>query len=202
MKSYEGQKLDRKIEHESRRVTYQTTYQIDGTLIDMVKVFNQYQFLCFFSIAFPLSYLIAFFGGILTVYFDKLKMVYFLKRPMPQKDNGIGIWNGIMTLIIYLTILCNSAIFAFTIEGFEETNSTTEHKLTVFLLMVLFFFWVKLFSQLVFHAVPKNILTIIERHENVKNNVLKKEFFTFSINQRAGLYLKLNQNNIEDFMID
>ena len=42
MKSYEGQKLDWKIESESRSVTYQTTYQIDGTLLDMVKVFNQY----------------------------------------------------------------------------------------------------------------------------------------------------------------
>ena len=157
-----------------------------------------FSFLCLFSISFPLGYLFAFFAGLLQQYFDKVKLIYYLKRPMPETVGGIGLWRTIMEIILYLTIISNAAIFSFTLGGIE-VESNNRSQLNQFLVISLVFFFIKLLAQFIIDDIPKNFQTIIQRQQRIKRSLLNEEFSKRSINIRAGVFLNLNQNNYDDF---
>ncbi len=199
IKNYPWKLIDREIEKESKKNSYVTTLQVDGTLHDIMRMMMEFTFLCLFSISFPLAYLIAFIGGIFDVHIEKFKLAYFYKRPLPQSSKNIGIWHFILEFVLMLTIFSNAAIFSFTLKGIQE-KPDIETQVTTFLIILIIFFSMKLLFQLLISDIPENFMIILKRHKRITDNILNKEFQTFSMNVRAGVYLNLNNNIKDDFL--
>jgi hypothetical protein len=57
--------------------------EISNIIMDFVKVISELNYLCLFSISFPISFLIAFGVGIIQIQVDKKRFLDFYKRPLP-----------------------------------------------------------------------------------------------------------------------
>lgn len=92
MIEYQWKNVDIIIEKESIKGTYETTLQVDGTVFDFLDVIIEFAFIAFFSISFPLTSLIGFVSGVLSIHMDKYWLMHYFKRPIPINTANIGIW--------------------------------------------------------------------------------------------------------------
>ncbi|KAF8359770.1 anoh-1, partial [Pristionchus pacificus] len=67
-----------------------------------------------FAALFPLAPLIALIIGVIDIRIDASRLVWFNRRPIPERVAGIGIWLNILTFIQYAAVLTNAFIVSFT----------------------------------------------------------------------------------------
>ncbi|GMT19211.1 hypothetical protein PFISCL1PPCAC_10508, partial [Pristionchus fissidentatus] len=67
-----------------------------------------------FAALFPLAPLIALSIGLIDIRIDASRLVWFNRRPIPERVAGIGIWLNILTFIQYAAVLTNAFIVSFT----------------------------------------------------------------------------------------
>ncbi|GMS89326.1 hypothetical protein PENTCL1PPCAC_11500 [Pristionchus entomophagus] len=67
-----------------------------------------------FAALFPLAPLIALIIGLIDIRIDASRLVWFNRRPIPERVSGIGIWLNILTFIQYAAVLTNAFIVSFT----------------------------------------------------------------------------------------
>ena len=60
-----------------------------------------------FSSAFPLAALFAFINNLVEVRRDAQKYTKYTQRPIPKRDQGIGVWQSGFTFVTHLSILTN-----------------------------------------------------------------------------------------------
>jgi len=80
-------------------------------MVDYMELVIQFSFLTLFGISFPSCYIIAFLNNIAEIQVDKLKLVRFTMRPMPQGSSNIGTWLLILDSITFCAIFSNAGIF-------------------------------------------------------------------------------------------
>lgn len=66
-------------------IPYTTNSEIDGTVSDYMELIVQFSFLCFFGLAFPSSFILAWVNNVFEIQVDKLKLVYVSRRPVRDK---------------------------------------------------------------------------------------------------------------------
>jgi anoctamin-10 len=221
IKTHPWQNVDTLIEKESIKEDYVAALQIDGSLFDILDLIIEFAFIAFFSVTFPLAGIIGFFGGIASIHMDKYRLMHYFKRPTPYHAPSIGSWQTIIEALIYFAIIVNSAIFAFTLRGMQEsavitvtTGSTVpttsnednveaiKQNLPVFIAMLIAFIVFKFVLQFFIPDLPSNFDTILQRHKNIAKKLLTKEFSSSTILSRAGVYMSFPNKSTEEMFKD
>ena len=199
---YKWSKVDTEIEQETTKLDYIAASQIDNTLFDMLDLILELCFISFFSMSFPLVSLIGFFSGIINMQIDKYKLIHFFKRPHPVSTDGIGIWKSILEIIIYLSIIINTSIFAFTMKGLEysvQTQSTLDTLRTnirLFIIMLVVFIFFKFIIQSLITDIPSNFKIILARHKEIAKSLSKKQFSNSYTLMKTGVTLNFPNKEI------
>lgn len=191
LKEYPWELIDRQIEHEAEKPQYALTQQVDNTIYDIQALMLNYTFLTLFSLTFPLAFLFSFISTVLNIIADKHKLMSFFQRPRPMNARSLGIWQAVLEIVIFLTIIVNSAIYVFTLNGNFENSGMSD--LAFFLMLVLIFGTVKFIAQLAIADVPSNFQMIAYRHNYIEKKVLSGKTSGANAVARAGVFLNLGQ---------
>ncbi|XP_065837575.1 anoctamin-4-like isoform X2 [Oscarella lobularis] len=87
-----------------------------GLFAEYLEMVIQYGFITIFVAAFPLAPLFALLNNILEIRLDGKKFVTFLRRPVAQRAQDIGIWYSILEGIAKFSVITNAFIIALTSE--------------------------------------------------------------------------------------
>lgn len=98
------------------------------TLSEYTEKVLQYGYLMLFAAAFPLAPLIALLTNIIDLRIDARRMLWFNRRPVPQRAQDIGMWYTILTFLNYTGMITNALILGLTSRfGRDFKTSTIEH---------------------------------------------------------------------------
>jgi anoctamin-10 len=94
---------------------------------------------------------------------DKLKLIKFLRRPIPKGAADIGTWLIILDLISFLAIFSNAAIIIFT----SKSTDGLALDFLVFVIVLIFFLILKYFIRYLIPDIPGKANILIKRHKFV-----------------------------------
>ena len=161
--------IDQKIEEQIDKTPYAANLEIDGTAEDYMELVIQFGFLCLFAVNFPISYMLAFITNIAEIQVDKLKIVRFKRRPVPENAKDLGTWFLIIDLISFLSIFFNAALIAYTSQCIYLQDDITKNK--VFVVFIFFFLVLKYLIKIAIPDVPYKTRMVELRHQFIKNRV-------------------------------
>ena len=161
--------IDQQIEDQIDKTPYAANLEVDGTVGDYMELITQFGFLCLFSVNFPCSFLLAFITDIAEIQVDKLKIMRFKRRPIPENAKGLGTWLTILDFLSFLSIFFNAALIAYSSSCIYKQDSTTKNK--VFVLFVLFFLGIKYIIKMAISDVPAKTKLVERRHGFIKKRV-------------------------------
>ncbi|EGR32656.1 hypothetical protein IMG5_075400 [Ichthyophthirius multifiliis] len=160
--------IDSYIDAQLNLEQYMTNDDIDGTLGDYMELVIQFAFLVLFGVAFPISFMLAFINNVLEIQVDKIKLIYFVRRPFPTNACDIGPWVKILEIISFLSIFTN-------IVDIQNTQNMEllqqKQQIAFFTLLVIFLFFKYIVTILV-KDVPEISNIIKKRHKHIINNCL------------------------------
>ncbi|KAM7534107.1 hypothetical protein Aperf_G00000115486 [Anoplocephala perfoliata] len=87
---------------------------------EYLEMLIQYGFITMFVPAFPIAPLFALLNNMVEIRTDAKKFLRVLRRPVVKRENGIGIWYNILSVISSLAIRTNACLIAFTSEYLER----------------------------------------------------------------------------------
>ncbi|KAJ8598970.1 hypothetical protein CTAYLR_009258 [Chrysophaeum taylorii] len=138
---------------------------------DYLEMVIEWGYLTLFAAAFPLGPALSAACNLVEMWNDKFKLINVLRRPRVDRDASIGIWNHVIKAMVWLAILTNVALFAFTSDQvaawfpwlFREAQGSTPgddfvyksgHARYVVLLAALIEHVIALLAALLFAAIP------------------------------------------------
>lgn len=83
---------------------------------DYLEVVINFSYMTLFATAFPLMPVIMFVFHWLELKSDRLKVFKYYQRPLANKNEGIGIWNKIILITVFISVFSNIFIFAVSSE--------------------------------------------------------------------------------------
>jgi hypothetical protein len=110
---------------EDTRLDSSDGYFKDHVRSDMLNLILEFMFLSIFGSIFPLGFVFSLISNILILHLNKLKLLYVVKRPVPESTNSIGSLNKILRLSSTLCYILNSLILVLTIDTIEGGSSIT-----------------------------------------------------------------------------
>lgn len=161
--------IDQKIEEQLEKEPYAANLEVDGTVADYMELVIQFGFLCLFAVNFPICFFLAFITNIAEIQVDKLKIVHFARRPVPENAKDLGTWFLIIDFMSFLSIFFNAALIAYTSSCIYMQDSTTKNK--VFVLFVFFFLAIKYIIKILIDDVPYKTRMVENRHQFIKDRV-------------------------------
>lgn len=161
--------IDQKIEEQIEKEAYAANLEVDGTVADYMELVIQFGFLCLFAVNFPICFFLAFITNIAEIQVDKLKIVNFARRPVPENAKDLGTWFLIIDFMSFLSIFFNAALIAYTSSCIYMQDSTTKNK--VFVLFVFFFLAIKYIIKILIDDVPYKTRMVENRHQFIKDRV-------------------------------
>lgn len=162
-------KIDQRIEDQLDKAAYAANLEVDGTLADYMELVIQFGFLTLFSVNFPISFLLAFITNIAEIQVDKIKIVWFTRRPIPENAKDLGTWFLILDFLSFLSIFFNAALIAYTSSCIYLQDSNTKNK--VFVLFIIFFLSLKYLIKILIDDVPERTKIVEMRHNFLKDRL-------------------------------
>ena len=81
---------------------------------DYMEIVIQFGYVTLFASAYPLASLIALAANIIEIRSDSFKLARVCRRPRSYRVDGIGIWNTLLSCIVWMSALTNCLIAGFT----------------------------------------------------------------------------------------
>ena len=162
----------RRIDEDADKPKYECD-GVAGPLYDYLELMIQYGFITLFAVAFPLAALIAFITNIWLIRIDRLVLLKLLKRPIPEKANGIGLWKEAMENITMAAIFTNSGIMCFTLRVFDHWEISKGTGLIPFMLMVALAFVVRKIVKGIIIDKPGRYKKVWKRHKYLVDKFIK-----------------------------
>jgi hypothetical protein len=139
----------------------------EGSLQDYMELVIMLGYTTLFAVAFPLSSFLTYIAILIELQVDKLKLLYFVRRPNPIGAKSIGVWQGIFTFNCTAAILTNIGIICFTIPAMSKVELTKDnlyfaYTLTVFILLAL-----QWMIQFLIPDIPKGFSQVFKRHQHI-----------------------------------
>lgn len=157
--------IDNSIENQIMKSSYAVNLEVDGTVEDYMELMIQFGYLSLFAISFPISYLLAFITNCLEIQVDKLKLLRFKRRPIPESAADIGTWFFILDFISFAGIFTNSGLIAYAGKVSDDISSADQIK--IFVLFSLAFLAIKYFVKAAIPDIPHRVLLMGKRHSNI-----------------------------------
>ena len=161
--------IDNSIENQIMKSTYAVNLEVDGTVEDYMELMIQFGYLCLFAISFPISYLLALITNCLEIQVDKLKLLRFKRRPIPESAADIGTWFFILDFISFAGIFTNSGLIAYAGKVSDDISGSDEIKM--FVLFSLAFLAIKYFVKVAIPDIPHRVILMGKRHSNIVETV-------------------------------
>ena len=76
----------------------------------------EFGYVTLFASAFPLASCISVFCNLIEIKSDCYKLTHALQRPPAERVNSIGVWGGVLQVMMLLSIVTNASLFAFSSE--------------------------------------------------------------------------------------
>lgn len=166
----EFEPVEHYFEEQMMLVSYSSDNEIDGTLEDYMKLIVDISYISFFGLSLPLSFLLAFVGGVIHLHLVKWKLLFLVRRPVPLKTDSIGFWRTIIEIISLAGVIINTFYIMYTRRAFQESNA-----IGLFLFLLISFVCVRyFFSSQGASQSNKYFKEIVERHENNLRRVILK----------------------------
>lgn len=96
-----------------RVIRDQWTRAVYDTFDDYMEMCMQFGYVIFFASAFPLAGLLSFVSNVLERSSDLVKLQWVVRRPDPARSDGIGAWTVVMRAFVYIAVMTNVLIFAY-----------------------------------------------------------------------------------------
>lgn len=161
--------IDNSIETQIMKSAYAVNLEVDGTVEDYMELMIQFGYLCLFAISFPIAYLLAFITNCVELQVDKLKMLKFKRRPIPESAADIGTWFFIIDFISFVGIFTNSGLIAYAGKVSDDISSADQIK--IFVLFSLAFLAIKYFVKAIIPDVPERVILMGKRHSSIVETV-------------------------------
>jgi len=100
--------------------------------------------------------------------FDKFKLISVVKRPIPMGAQNMGSWVVVFELVLFLSILSNAGIIAYTAEG------NNAQKNIVFAIVVLVLLLVRWLITQMINEVPEYIILLKTRQQSIIKKVINR----------------------------
>ena len=110
---------------------------IYGTVDNYMELIMQFNVLIMLGIDFPLAFLLGFIWEIADLRSGKSNLMKTIQRPVPCTVTSIGIFNDILELGVYISILFNSAVVSFHFHALNITHGKNENVDGFFLFLIL-----------------------------------------------------------------
>lgn len=161
--------IDEKIEEQVEKEAYAANLEVDGTVADYMELVIQFGFLCLFAVNFPICFFLAFITNVAEIQVDKLKIVSFARRPVPENAKDLGTWFLILDFMTFLSIFFNAALIAYTSNCIYLQEMHVKNK--VFVLFIFFFLAIKYIIKILIDDVPYKTKMVKNRHNYIKDKV-------------------------------
>mmetsp|Transcript_40788 Transcript_40788/g.95684 ORF Transcript_40788/g.95684 Transcript_40788/m.95684 type:complete len:173 (+) Transcript_40788:2049-2567(+) len=142
----------------------------------------QLGYVCLFASAYPLAATIAFISNVIEVRTDATKIAFVHRKCHPERISNIGIWNTLISIIIWSSALTNCLIFCFTShqmaqwlpemqppegdnENWDAMVNSARGMHTVLLMFVLEH-CILLFGVLLYSMIPSVPMNVVEQVEH------------------------------------
>lgn len=112
------------LNRQARELLFDSEQESYDPYNDLHALTVQYGFTVMFSILWPLMPLACYGINLLKVRSDGYRLCKTLKRPIPRRANGIGAWQGVLTVYAYIAVVVNVLLICIStgaIEFFDET---------------------------------------------------------------------------------
>ena len=83
---------------------------------DYLEMVIEFGYVTLFASAFPLASCISVFCNLIEIKSDCYKLTHALQRPPAERANSIGVWGGVLQVMMLLSIVTNASLFAFSSE--------------------------------------------------------------------------------------
>ena len=83
---------------------------------DYLEMVIEFGYVTLFASAFPLASCISVFCNLIEIKSDCYKLTHALQRPPAERVNSIGVWGGVLQVMMLLSIVTNASLFAFSSE--------------------------------------------------------------------------------------
>lgn len=184
-RDYPWGKIDRIIENEfEKRDPYRLTAEIDGVLEEYLEVILLFGFLSMFGHMAPMGFFMSLLTMVTEIFIDKYKILYLVRRPVPQRANNIGSWMFILQLLAFASIFVNVMFLSFSSRSLEIVLSRfgmTEDNLaaqdseivngrnTQFVVVALSMLFIKSIIEASIDDVPENVMKLKMREQQIAN---------------------------------
>lgn len=184
--------VDQLIEKESILRSFTFVSQLDNSLFNILALVLEFCFLTFFGITFPLVGLIAFFNGLFGLHFTKYNLLNQFRRPFPIGAKTLGVWNSLLDIIVYSSIVLNSALFSFTLKGLNPGTGTwyLDDSLATCVPLVVSFVLFKFIAEYLVGSFSSRTALLRQRHQFVADRLLFKHAAGSNALARAALPFK------------
>jgi hypothetical protein len=162
--------LDEYIHKELEKSSYDQN-EYDGTVDDTLEIILQFGLLCVFGMSFSICFFIAFIWNALELHSDKLKLMKYMRRPIPKTTASLGIWNDIMNVVQNMSIILNTGNISYL---YSQIEGRTLDPITFFTIMLLLNFFQTFVADALFGSVPYQLSSIFERHNYLLKSTLEK----------------------------
>ena len=142
------------------------------TFEDYSEMVVQLGFVTIFAVAFPLGPLLALVNNLLEVRVDLQKICHLCERPIPEGVADIGIWDKLIHVTLWISIVTNAAIFSFTTDASRHWSDLV--RLVVFGTLCTSGAVIRLLLTRFIPTVPRDVERLRKRHECVIESVIKK----------------------------
>jgi len=143
-----------------------------GTFHDFADAYNQFSYICLFSVVMPLLAIISLGENLLKVRLDAFKLCSLSRRPHVEQAEDAGYWTEITGLMQYLGIYMSMAIFTIAESSLDQYSSLI--RVIIFLttsqLLVFYSMWVE--SH--YPETPSYIRDVIARNKYIEEKFAKE----------------------------
>ncbi|OQR97514.1 anthranilate synthase component I [Thraustotheca clavata] len=87
---------------------------------DYLEKVIEFGYITLFASCFPLASLLSIFSNLVELKSDQFKLIYLHKRPAVVRATSIGIWQSILTALVWLSVVTNVFLFGFTTDQLSQ----------------------------------------------------------------------------------
>eukprot|EP00747_Dinoflagellata_sp_TGD_P044290 gnl/TRDRNA2_/TRDRNA2_143189_c0_seq2.p1 gnl/TRDRNA2_/TRDRNA2_143189_c0~~gnl/TRDRNA2_/TRDRNA2_143189_c0_seq2.p1 ORF type:complete len:856 (+),score=119.15 gnl/TRDRNA2_/TRDRNA2_143189_c0_seq2:3-2570(+) len=149
--------------------------QIRDTIDDYMEVAIQFGYVTLYGAAFPVSYIFVLLTTLFQIKQDAFKLLVIHYRIAPMDVCGIGQWERVFQLILYLGVWTNMGFIVFTTQLFNFDDAITEpifgRKMSVEAVKI----WIFFIGALCFYGVLKSLPTLYPANSPAVKLQLKRQ---------------------------
>lgn len=137
----------------------------------------QLGYICFFSMVFPLTPLLAFANNVLEIRTDATKLCYGMQRPEARRAESIGTWLTIIEIMAFVSANASAGYFFF-IMKYARENFAVESRIWGFFLLQNFLILFRMLTPLLVPEMTEETRVRLEVSVTKKRHLLHEQFIS------------------------